>query len=176
MGYSKEQERQNQVLGDLLSGREPEKRVMVGYDKKKEKSGDKISRLSDVMKEARMPMFCPNCDKIMKKRLDDKMWSLFGHCFDCQIEMENKLRIEGKYEEWAEKKIRNNKIAFLKDSIQKIEEFRSQKAPEFYNQVGVNHPELQKEKWGGDMTQVNAIADEALEEYTKVLEQLENEV
>ena len=74
------------------------------------------------------------------------------------------------------KKIRNNKIAFLKDSIQKIEEFRSQKAPEFYNQVGVNHPELQKEKWGGDMTQVNAMADEALEEYTKVLEQLENEV
>ena len=37
MGYSKEQERQNQVLGDLLSGREPEKRVMVGYDKKKDK-------------------------------------------------------------------------------------------------------------------------------------------
>ena len=29
MGYSKETERQNKVLGDLLAGREPEKRVMV---------------------------------------------------------------------------------------------------------------------------------------------------
>ena len=101
MGYSKESERQNQVLGDLLSGKTPDKRVMVGYKGKEQESGDQISRMTDIMKGARMPMFCPNCDKIMKKRLDDKMWSLFGHCFDCQIEMENKLRIEGKYEEWA---------------------------------------------------------------------------
>ena len=175
MGYSKESERQNKALGDLLSGKTPEKRVMVGYKGKEQESGDQISRLSDIMKEARMPMFCPECDKIMKKRLDDKFWMMFGHCFDCQIDIENKLRIEGKYEEWAENKIKNNKIAFLKDSIQKIEEFKNQKAPEFYNQVGVNYPELQKEKWGGDMTQVNAIADEALEEYTKALEKLENE-
>ena len=175
MGYSKESERQNKVLGDLLAGRTPEKRVMVGYKGKEQESGDQISRLSDIMKEARMPMFCPECDKIMKKRLDDKFWMMFGHCFDCQIDIENKLRIEGKYEEWAENKIKNNKIAFLKDSIQKIEEFKNQKAPEFYNQVGVNYPELQKEKWGGDMTQVNAIADEALKEYTKALEKLENE-
>ena len=176
MAYSKESERQNKALGDVLAGRTPEKRVMVGYEGKKQKGGDQISRLSDIMKEARMPMFCPECDKIMKQKLDNKMWSLFGHCFDCQIKIENKLRIEGKYEEWAEKKIRKNKIAFLKDSIQKIEEFRNQKAPEFYNQVGVNHPELEKEKWGGDMTQVNAMVDEALEEYTKVLKQLESEV
>ena len=32
MGYSKESERQNKVLGDLLSGREPDKRVMIGYE------------------------------------------------------------------------------------------------------------------------------------------------
>ena len=78
-------------------------------------------------------------------------------------------------EEWAEEKIRQNKISFLKDSIQKINEFRNQKAPEFYNQVGVNYPELEKEKWDVDMTQVNAMADEALEEYTKVLNELEKQ-
>jgi ribosomal protein L37AE/L43A len=173
MGYSKEQERQNQVLGDLLSGREPEKRVMVGYDKKKEKSGDKISRLSDVMKEARMPMFCPECDRVMKKRLDNKFWRMMGHCFDCQIKIEHKLRLEGKYDEWEKNKIKQNKIAFLKEQIQAIEEWRDMKAPEFFNNVGVNHPELQKEKWGGDMTQLNNMAEEALEEYTKTLNKLE---
>ena len=47
------------------------------------------------------------------------------------------------------------------------------KAPEFFNNVGVNHPELQKEKWGGDMTQLNTMAEEALEEYTKTLNKLE---
>ena len=36
----------------------------------------------------------------MKLRLDDKMWRLYGHCFDCQVKFENRLRIEGKFEEW----------------------------------------------------------------------------
>ena len=70
MGYSKETERQNEVLGSLLKGETPEKRVMVGYEGKPEEGGDKISHLSEVMKEARMPWFCPVCKKIMKKRLD----------------------------------------------------------------------------------------------------------
>ena len=176
MGYSKETERQNKALGDLLAGRTPEKRVMVGYKGKEQESGDQISRMTDIMKEARMPMFCPECDKIMKKRLDNKFWSMMGHCFDCQVKIENKLRMEGKYQKWEEKKVKENKISFLKDSIQKIEEFRNQKSPEFYNQVGVNHPELEKEEWDIDITQIKLMADEALEEYTKVLEQLENEV
>ena len=175
-GYSKEAERQNKALGDLLAGRTPDKRVMVGYKGKEQDSGDQISRMTDLMQKARMPMFCPNCDKIMKKRLDNKFWMMLGHCFDCQVKIENKLRIEGKYEEWEKEKIRENKISFLKDSIQKIEEFRNQKSPEFYNQVGVNHPELEKEKWDIDTTQIKIMADEALEEYTKVLNELESEV
>ena len=175
MGYSKESERQNKVLGDLLAGRTPEKRVMVGYEGKKQSSGDQISRMTDIMKDVRMPMFCPECDKIMKKRLDDKMWRMFGHCFDCQIKIENKLRIEGKYEEWAEKKIRKNKIAFIKDQIQAISEWKDMKAPEFYNNVGVNYPMLEKEKWDVDMDKVQKEADEAIQKYTEVLKELENE-
>ena len=175
MAYSKEAERQNKALGDVLAGRTPEKRVMVGYEGKKQESGDQISRLSDIMKEARMPMFCPECDKIMKKKLDDKMWSMFGHCFDCQIKIENKLRIQGKYEEWAENKIRKNKIAFIKDQIQAISEWKDTKAPEWYNNVGVNYPMLEKEKWDVDMDKVQKEADEAIQKYTEVLEELENE-
>ena len=175
MGYSKETERQNKALGDLLQGRAPEKRVMVGYEGKEKEKGDIIPKMTEIMKGVRMPWFCPECDSVMKQKLDDKMWRLFGHCFDCQVKIENKLRIEGKYEEWAEEKIRQNKISFLKDSIQKINEFRNQKAPEFYNQVGVNYPELEKEKWNIDMEKFKADADEALEKYEKVLEQLENE-
>ena len=111
----------------------------------------------------------------MKKKLDDKMWLMFGHCFDCQIKIENKLRIEGKYEEWAENKIRKNKIAFIKDQIQAISEWKDMKAPEFYNNVGVNYPMLEKEKWDVDMDKVQKEADEAIQKYTEVLKELENE-
>tara|TARA_X000001382_G_C3075874_1_gene148926 strand:+ start:47 stop:577 length:531 start_codon:yes stop_codon:yes gene_type:complete len=173
MGYSKETERQNKVLGDLLAGREPEKRIMVGYNQPKEKKKDNISKMTKLMQDVRMPLFCKSCDKVMKKTLDDKMWRLFGHCFDCQVKIENKLHIEGTYKEWAKEKIKRNKISFIKDQIQAISEWKDMKAPEFYNQVGVNYPELEKEKWGGDMTQINLMAEEALEEYTKVLNELE---
>ena len=174
MGYSKEAERQNEVLGSLLKGETPEKRVMVGYDDVKESGGDKISHLTDVMKEARMPWFCPNCKKVMKQKLDDKFWRMFNHCFDCQIQFENKLRIAGTYKEWEENKIRENKIAYIKDQIQAIEEWKNMKGPEFYNNVGVDYPELEKEKWDVDMDKVRKEADEAIKKFTEVLNELES--
>ena len=174
MGYSKESERQNKALGDLLSGKTPDKRIMVGYEGKTE-SGDKISRLSDVMKEARMPMFCPKCDVIMKKRLDNKFWNMYGHCFDCQIKIENKMRIDGTYEEWEKNKVKQNKISFIKEQIQAIEEWKDMKAPEFFNNVGVNEPMLEKEKWDIDVEKIKKEAEEAIEKFTEELEKLENE-
>ena len=174
MGYSKESQRQNKVLGDLLSGKTPDKRIMVGYEGKTE-SGDKISRLSDVMKEARMPMFCPKCDIIMKKRLDNKFWNMYGHCFDCQVKIENKMRIDGTYEEWEKEKIKQNKISFIKEQIQAIEEWRNTKAPTWFNNVGVNTPELEEEKWDIDVEKIKQEADDALEKYNEALEKLENE-
>ena len=174
MGYSKETERQNQVLSDILAGRETEKRVMVGYKGEDKKKGDIVSKMTELMQDVRMPLFCKECNKVMNKRLDDKMWRLYGHCFDCQIKIENKLRIEGKYEEWEKEKIKQNKIAFIKDQMQTIEEWKDMKAPEWYNQVGVNYPEMEKEKWSVDTTHIKLMAEEALEEYTKILNKLEN--
>ena len=148
---------------------------MVGYKGKEQESGDQISRLSDIMKEARMPMFCPKCDVIMKKRLDNKFWSMFGHCFDCQVKIENKMRIDGTYKEWEKNKIKENRISFVKEQIQAIEEWKDMKAPEFYNNVGVNEPMLEKEKWDVGVEKIQKEAKEALKKYTEVLQQLENE-
>ena len=160
-------------MSDILSGRETEKRVMVGYKSKEKEKGDIIPKMTEIMQDVRMPLFCKECNKVMKKRLDDKMWRLYGHCFDCQIKIENKLRIEGKYEEWEKEKIKQNKIAFIKDQIQTIEEWKDMKAPEWYNQVGVNYPEMEKEKWSVDTSHIKLMAEEALEEYTKILNGLE---
>ena len=140
MGYSKEQERQNQVLKDLLSGREPEKRVFVGYEGEKEThSGDKIDKMTEIMQDVRMPLFCPKCKKVMKKQLDNQVWMQFQHCFDCQIEFENRLIIDGKYDDWKEKKVTENRLAKYKDELQGIKEFYDKKKVTYYNAI---NPEL----------------------------------
>jgi ribosomal protein L37AE/L43A len=176
--YSKEAERQNKVLGDLLAGREPEKRIMVGYDSGNEpqKHGDKIDRLSDIMKEVRMPYFCPSCEKVMKKRLDDKFWRIMGHCFDCQVEMENKLRVSGEYEEWEKNKILENKKAYLKDLKQSIDDFeKTGGKAEFFNEVGVDRKGVEKEEWSMGQENFDKLVTEAREHIDKLEMELEDE-
>ena len=84
----------------------------------------------------------------MKKRLDDKFWRLMGHCFDCQIDFENKLRVKGEFDNYAEKKMLENQKSYLKDLEQSIDEFENTGGKKTWlNNVGVNTPELEKEKW-----------------------------
>ena len=173
MGYSKETERQNNALKDIIAGRKTEKRMMVGYKGKEKEKGDIVPKMTEIMQDVRMPLFCKKCDKVMKKKLDDKMWKLYNHCFDCQIEFEHALRVEGKYDKWEQNKVKQNKISYIRDQIQAITEWKDMKAPVFLNQVGVNYPELEKEKWSGDTPAIKKMAEEALVEYAEILNELE---
>ena len=150
-GYSKESKRQNKALSDLMSGKTYEKDyTQVGYEGKQENRGGETrqSELTDVMASVRMPWFCPKCDKAMKKKLDNKFWRLMGHCFDCQVEFENKLRINGKFEEYAQKKMLENQKAYLKDLEQSIDDFEKTGGKKtYFNNVGVNTPQLEEDKW-----------------------------
>ena len=168
-GYSKERERENKVLADLLSGKEPEKRIMVGYEGQKESKGVE-SKLTKIMKDVRMPLFCPECKKVMKKKLDNKFWRLMGHCFDCQVTIENKLRITGEYETWEKKKILENKKSYLHDLKQSIDEFeKTEGKAEFFNSVGVKDVELEKEKWDMGRENFDKLITDA-REYIQSLE------
>jgi len=113
----RERERQIENIKRVARGEKVEKKIYVQMEdleeKKKREDEVKADRerrndRMDALKEAKIPWFCPECDKVMKRKLDDKMFRLFNHCFDCQVKFENKLRIEGKYEEWEEKKVLNN--------------------------------------------------------------------
>ena len=177
--YSKDMERQNKALKDLLSGREHEKDyTLVGYEGKKDNRGGETreSELSKIMQSVRMPLFCPECKKAMKKKLDDKFWRMFGHCFDCQITIENKLRIEGNYDEWAQNKILENKKSFLKDLKQSIDEFEETggKAT-FFNSVGVVTPELEKEEWSMGDEKFNTLVKEARDYIQKLEDEVSDE-
>jgi len=71
-----------------------------------------------------------------------------GHCFDCQIELENKMRINGEFKEYAYSKMLENQKSQLKDLEQSLDDFeKTGGKKEWFNQVGVNNPELEAEKW-----------------------------
>ena len=180
-GYSRENKRQNEALKSILRNETPEKRIFVAQEdlefKKKLKVEAKneqkrIDEKLEATKGARMPWFCPECKKVMKKRLDDRMWYLYNHCFNCQIDIENKMRIEGTYDEWAKKKVIANKLAWIKEQKQEINEFKKQNAPEYLQQFRPDGYSVDKEKWNMDMTELHKHADEALEHLQKIEDSL----
>ncbi len=97
---------EEKALQSILRGEAPEKKIMVGYQSNKKepnKDGKTIeSPLTDIMKEARMPWFCPKCDKIMKKRVDDKYWLRYKMCLDCWSVKETKMKIDGTWQEYED--------------------------------------------------------------------------
>ena len=93
--------------------------TQIGYTKKQEdhKEGDiwnenkktwtikngikqTISKLDAIKKEVFMPLCCPECSKVMKKRLDKPHYRIHKKCYDCVIDFEGKLRIRGEYDNY----------------------------------------------------------------------------
>jgi len=181
MGYSRENKRQNNALQSILDGGTPEKRIVVAMEDTKEKKRrqkqiakerEQDSERSNALKAARTPWFCPDCKKIMKKRLDDKMYRIYNHCFDCQLQIENKMRIDETYDDWEKEKVTANILAWIKEQKISIEEFKKQKSPEFYQQFRPDGYSIDKEKWSMNMTLIEKQADEALEHLEKMKDSL----
>lgn len=103
--------------------------TQIGYNKKTEdhKEGDvwvegrktwtikngikqTVSKLDVIKKEVFMPLSCPCCNKIMKKRLDKPNYKIHKKCFDCVIEFEHKLKISGEYDNYKKKLISKNSL------------------------------------------------------------------
>ena len=119
-----------------------------------------------------MPWFCGECKKLMKSRLDEKMWYLYQHCFECQVEVENKLRISGEYDKWSQQKIIANKLSWIQEQKQQLEEFKNQKEPEVYNQVHPDGHTIEKEKWNTNFEKLKEQTDEAIKHLQKIEDSL----
>ena len=83
----------------------------------------------------------PNCKKEIctctnPKRNDIKMKTIHGMCFDCVIEMEHKLKIEGKYEEYEREKILANMKSWLKGAEVEKEALKTALKAKFVNEDG----------------------------------------
>lgn len=91
----------------------------VGYTKKYEhhKEGDvweengrkwtiknglkqNITKMDKFKKMGTIPLFCPECNTLMKKHLDKKVFPAYQKCFDCVVDYEAELQKQGKSEEY----------------------------------------------------------------------------
>jgi hypothetical protein len=122
-------EKDVQRLRNLVQGKYGEKtRTSVGFSTKEEfhyegdiwevdgrtwtiKDGIKqnVTKFDKAKKYNVMPLLCPCCNKVMKNRNDKPFYNIHKMCFNCVIDMEVKLRKEGKWEEY-ENNIHNNEI------------------------------------------------------------------
>jgi hypothetical protein len=126
-------------LRNLIQGKTGESTgTQIGYNTKQEdrKEGDiwvenkktwtikkgikqTISKLDKIKKEVFMPLCCPECSNVMKKRLDKPNYNIHKKCFDCVVDFEHKLKIKGEYNDY----IKNLKAKNSLDIVDEMESY-----------------------------------------------------
>ena len=66
-----------------------------------------------------MPLCCPECSNVMKKRLDKPNYNIHKKCFDCVVDFEHKLKIKGEYNDY----IKNLKAKNSLDIVDEMESY-----------------------------------------------------
>jgi hypothetical protein len=125
-----------------------------------------VSKLDDIKKILQLPLVCPKCSKHMKNyELNRKMYSIHKMCFDCVIEFETKLKVEGTYKEYERNLINKGLDVYIKE----LEDFMLELAlnsneESFITEAG------DIEKWsGGNIDKQTIIND--LAEYINSLKE-----
>jgi len=96
-----------------------------------------ITKFDKLKKMVIIPIVCPNCSQPMKiDNINKKMWAIHHKCFDCVIEMETKLKAEGKFEEYEKKILSGNKGGMLYDLEQALDSWFTQ-SDSFVSEDGV---------------------------------------
>lgn len=104
---------------------------------------------------AKTPYWCPRCTKPMNHRFDVKFWRIRGHCMDCVIKDEGKIRREGKWEEYERTLMLRNYIASVEDKITELQNYYDTfSLPEFVDADDTKI--LMIERWDVDADKVKA--------------------
>jgi hypothetical protein len=173
-----------QRMRNLISGKSGEKTaVLSGWESKIEdhKEGDvwqdhegktwtikngikqTVTKLDRIKSLAILPISCPVCKKHMKADdLNKKMYSIHRMCLDCVLEMENKIKLEGKWDEYARNVMNSNKNASLEDFERAVEAWMGEKDT-FVSEAG------EIESWnGGDKKKIYEEIKAKMEELKKL--------
>lgn len=117
---------------------------------------------------------CPKetCTCNMPKRLDEKMKMIHGMCFDCVVEIEHKIRLEGRWDEYEREKVKQNALAWLREA-EKDKNLVAEELSkvEFANSFG------DAEKWSTNVNKEQLLQkiEEEFEQFkTDFIQKLEN--
>ena len=156
-----------QILGGWESKIEEHKEGDVWEENGKKwtvKNGIKqsITKLDKFKHLVSLPLTCPSCKKPMKADdLNKKMYSIHKMCLNCVVDMESKLKLEGKYEEYEKNILNMNKNASLEEFEQALDSWLEEKDTFVTEQGDI-------ESWqGGDKTQVYKELKEKIQEFRK---------
>ncbi len=172
-------------IRNIIEGRYGEKtKTQVGFtqNKQEHKEGDiwqenektwtiknglkqTVTKLDSIKELTRFPLKCPCCSKAMKPNTyNKKMYSIHGKCFDCVLEMETKLKIEGKFEEYEKNLLNQNRTSHLDEFDNTLDEYSKSINEQFITEDGTI------EKWlggGVDVDWITSMKDYIKNEKTK---------
>lgn len=81
-----------------------------------------VTRFDDLKKLAVLPLTCPECKLPLKNTpANKKMYTVHQKCLNCVIDMEAKLKLEGKFEDYQKAMLNQNKNDLLKDLEQALD-------------------------------------------------------
>lgn len=141
---------------------------VYGWKKEFDESQPKEKK-ETYMQDARMPLWCPKCERVMSKKLDNKMYWLHNMCFDCVIEFETKLRIEGRWEEYERNKVKENIRSYIKECVVQVAEEKARIGDglTYVNVVNEKEGVVDYEKWkqsDGDIKKFKEQMDEIIKQ------------
>ena len=153
--------------------------IQIGYSKKTEdyKEGDvwtegrktwtikngikqTVSKLDKIKKEVFMPLCCPECGNVMKKRLDKPNYNVHKKCHDCVVEFEHKLRIRGEYNDYIKNLENKNSLNIVNEMESYLLDAINTSNSSFVSEDGVI------EKWKGGINK--AEFTKQVKEATKI--------
>ncbi len=117
-----------------------------------------ITKLDKAKKAHTMPLFCPKCSKLMK-RVDKPYYNIHQFCLDCFAKFEDKLKAEGKYQEYYNGI--NNKI--IDDRIEEYKQYIEERINESNSSFVSEDGDV--ENWVGkiDVDKVNEYTSHIIE-------------
>ena len=125
-----------------------------------------VTKFDKLKKMVIIPLSCPECNQPMKlDNINKKMWTIHHKCFNCVIEMEAKIKFDGKWDEYEKGMLNKNKNAMVEDFEQSIEEFYKIQTESYVTEAG------DVESWSGG--KINEEEIKNVKEYIKKLREHE---
>ena len=112
-----------------------------------------ISKMQSVRDLVKMPLTCPECDKVMRGQFDRYHWKVDKKCLDCFTLDQKKSRAVGTYEEKQKELFKKVKLAEIKDITDEFEEWLDSNQT-FVTELG------EVEDWSGGLNkaELNSLA------------------